>query len=251
MQQQHHQHGTRAAAAAAASSDAAAALTAGVGVPTRTSSSSGRILASIADLAGLDETSRISFNEVEAVAFDAVAEIAARDAEGLPRLLTESERQRISQDAAAKALLVAFDDSERQRLSQDAELRALRAQYDHLALRADPGVGVINVDNLGTGSKICKFPECVRLSWPGHLFCGKQHADQFKRDFNLAAASDSGPPYVARHPAGKFPSLRKFFQPPDSGWVNSLRAHQCGYGSAGCHGGGASAWTSSRYFELL
>ena len=86
-------------------------------------------------------------------------------------------------------------------------------------------MGVINVDNLGSSSKICKFPECVRRSWPGHLFCGKQHADQFKRDFNLAATIDSGLPYVARHPACKFPSPRKFFQQSDSGWVNAGSAY--------------------------
>jgi hypothetical protein len=133
-------------------------------VPTRTSLLSGRILALIPYLAGLDETSRISFNKVQVVAFDAVAEIASRYTEGLPRLLAKSDHQQISQDAAVKALLVVFVDSESQRLSQDAELRALRAQYDHLALRPDPVVGVINVDNLGTGNKIFKSPECVRSS---------------------------------------------------------------------------------------
>lgn len=227
QQEKPRQHGTRAATASAAGPpEAAAALATGVGVPTRTSSSPGRILASSADLVGPDETSRVSFNEVDVAAFDAVAEIAARDAEGLPTLLAESERQRISQDAAAKALLVAFDDSERQRLSQEAELRALRAQYDHLALRADLGAGVINVDTLGAAGLLCKFPHCVQRRWPGHPFCGKAHAqahaDKLKRDVGLAGAADSfgpEPGYGARLPAGKFPPLRKFFQPPDSGWA--------------------------------
>ena len=226
QQEKTRQHGTRAATAAAAGPpEAAAALATGVGVPSRTSSSPGRILASSADLVGPDETSRISFNEVDVAAFDAVAEIAARDAEGLPTLLAESERQRISQDVAAKALLVAFDNSERQRLSQEAELRALRAQYDHLALRTDPGAGVINVDNLGAGGQICEFPHCMRRPWPGHPFCGRAHAQasgKFKRDPGLAGATDSfgpEPVYGARLPAGKFPPLRKFFQPPDSGWA--------------------------------
>jgi hypothetical protein len=103
QQEKPRQHGTRAATASAAGPpEAAAALATGVGVPTRTSSSPGRILASSADLVGPDETSRVSFNEVDVAAFDAVAEIAARDAEGLPTLLAESERQRISQDVAAK-----------------------------------------------------------------------------------------------------------------------------------------------------
>ncbi len=108
QQEKPHQHGTRAATGSAAGPpEAASALATGVGVPTRTSSSSGRILASIADLVGPDETSRVSFNEVDVAVFDTVAEIAARDAEGLPTLLAESERQRISQDVTAKALLVA------------------------------------------------------------------------------------------------------------------------------------------------
>ena len=53
-----------------------------------------------------DETSRISFNKVDAITFDTVAEIAACDA----------------------------------------------AQYNHLAFCDDPGVGVINVNNLATRS---------------------------------------------------------------------------------------------------
>jgi hypothetical protein len=191
QQKKPRQHGTRAATASAAGPpEAAAALSTGVRVPTRTSSSPGRILALIADLVGPDETSCVLFNEVDVAAFDAVAEIAARDAEGLPTLLAESECQRISQDVAAKALLVAFDDSERQRLSQEAELRFLRAQYDHLALRADPGAGVINVDTLGSACLLCKFPHCVHRRWPGHPFCGKAHAqahaDKLKRDVGLA-----------------------------------------------------------------
>jgi hypothetical protein len=133
-----------------------AAALAGVGVPLRTSSSPDTILTSSADLAGLgDASTRIVVfggedggpegdrgTGEDATAFDAVAEIAARDAEA-PR-----------QDTAVKALCAAFDESERQRLSKDAELRALRSQYDHLALRADPGEGVINVDNIGFGHKI-------------------------------------------------------------------------------------------------
>jgi len=108
QQEKTRQHGTRAATAAAAGPpEATAVLSTGVGVPTRTSSSPCRILASIVDLVGPDETSRISFNEVDVAIFDAVAEIAARDAEGLPMLLAESELQQISQDVAAKALLVA------------------------------------------------------------------------------------------------------------------------------------------------
>ena len=123
----------------------------------------------------LDETSSISFNEVDVVAFNAVAEIAACDAEGLPLLLAESESQQISQDAVAKALIIVFDNLDCQRLSQEAKLHALRAQYDHLAFSTDPGVDVINIDNLGTGNKIYKFPECVCHSWQGHPFFGKQH----------------------------------------------------------------------------
>ena len=121
-----------------------AAALAGVGVPLRTSSSPDTILTSSADLAGLGDASTriVVFGGEDATAFDAVAEIAARDAEA-PR-----------QDTAVKALCAAFDESERQRLSKDAELRALRSQYDHLALRADPGEGVINVDNIGFGHKI-------------------------------------------------------------------------------------------------
>jgi hypothetical protein len=112
-QEKTRQHGTRAATAAAAGPpEAAAALATVVRVPTRTSSSSGRILASSADLVGPDETSRISFNEVDVATFDTVAEIAARNAEGLQTMLAKLERQRISQDVAAKALLVAFDNSE-------------------------------------------------------------------------------------------------------------------------------------------
>jgi hypothetical protein len=97
--------------------------------------------------------SRISFNKVDAITFDTVAEIAACDAEGLPRLLAESDHQLTSQDAAAKALLATFEDS-------DAELHDLRAQYNHLTFCNDLDVGVINVNNLGTGNKICKFPDC-------------------------------------------------------------------------------------------
>ncbi len=72
-----------------------------------------------------------------------------------------------------------FDDSEPQRLSQQAELCALRAQYDHLALHADPDVVVINVDHLDDANQICKSRG---LGWRIHesvedtkLSTNKQH----------------------------------------------------------------------------
>ena len=69
------------------------------------------------------------------------------------------------------------EDHRRQQAATEAELKTLREQYDHLALRHDgPRAGVTDVDRIGAPAATCAFAGCLRRPWPGHPFCGKQHA---------------------------------------------------------------------------
>ena len=69
------------------------------------------------------------------------------------------------------------EDHRRQLAATEAELKSLREQYDHLALRHDgPRNGVTDVDRIGAPAATCAFAGCPRRPWPGHPFCGKQHA---------------------------------------------------------------------------
>ena len=81
------------------------------------------------------------------------------------------------QQRAAAARQRLEEDHRRQQAATEAELKSLREQYDHLALRHDgPRGGITDVDRLGAPAATCALAGCPRRPWPGHPFCGKQHA---------------------------------------------------------------------------
>lgn len=187
---------SRAAKSVAAPEFSLASPDADVQIPLRTSSSPGKLSAPSNAPRELDPV-------LGTVPYDAAAEIVVRAEE---KRYQEARNQERNPDAWRARLI----EAERQRAADKAELLILREQYDLLALRGSDAAGAINVEALGASNQTCALPGCPKRAWPGHAYCGKQHA--------AAAALPAPRSARAGSEARAFPPLREIFQPPNAGW---------------------------------